>query len=249
MAKNFIIVEHDNDKFTFEAILRYMQMETKEIEVKSSEITDIEWLIRSAENDIDKPNGLKESFISLFADILNGSCEKIGVIWDIDNFTHNQRIKQMNNAIALAISEYATKKPEISITLEEIAAINQFSNLTVDGIEVKIACHFIHLGGKGEIEDLLKAIKNQPSLLADCVNAKLPECLTLNNEKELRDKDLVKLWVNNYVRYDTLAKKDRKDVFTKWENVMLKRSNIFDFGKDTISELKELKDFLIMLNS
>lgn len=249
MGKTFIIVEHDSDKFTFEAILSYMQMQTA-IDVRSAEVTDIEWLIRSAENNIDVPNGLKETFISLFGDIQNGNCERIGIIWDLDSLTNEQRISQMNNAITLAIEEYARKKAEITIALQTpITAINQFFDLIVDGIEVKIACYFVNYEGKGEIEDVLKAIKSQPSPLADCVDSKLPECLALNDEKELRNKDLVKLWINNYIRYDTLLKKDRKDAFTKWENVMLKRNSIFDFSKDEVIELKLLKDFLKMLNT
>lgn len=249
MGKSFIIAEHDNDKFTFEAILRYMQMQAT-IDVKSSEIADIEWFIRSAESNIDVPNGLKETFISLFGDIQNGNCGRIGIIWDLDNLTNAERISQMNNAIDLAISEYIKIKTEISIVLQaQITAVNQFVDLIVDGIEIKIACYFVNYKGRGEIEDILKAIKAQPSPLADCVDSKLPECLALNAEKELRDKDLVKLWINNYIRYDTLPKKDRKDVFTKWENVMLKRSDIFDFSKDEVIELKLLKYFLIMLNT
>lgn len=65
-------------------------------------------------------------------------------------------------------------------------------------------------------------------------------------KKALKDKDLVKLWINHYQRYDTLARKNRKDAFTKWENVMKHRSDIFDFSKDEIIELKQLKDFLTM---
>jgi hypothetical protein len=103
------------------------------------------------------------------------------------------------------------------------------------------------LNDKGEIEDLLKAIKSFPSPLADCIDSKLPQCLQENLIEDLRDKDLIKLWINNYQRYDTLAKDKRTAKFTKWENVMKDRSDIFDFGKDSVPELVKLKEYLLMV--
>ena len=81
------------------------------------------------------------------------------------------------------------------------------------------------------------------------VDAKMPECLAENEETALRDKDLVKLWINHYQRYDTLPKKDRKDAFTRWDNVMQKRSDIFNFGNEDVVELVELKIFLSALTT
>lgn len=245
MAKKFIIVEHDSDKFTFEAIIRHIHAE-QEIEVESAENEDIDWYIRSAEANIQQPTGLKESILDIFTEITKGNCEKIGIIWDLDTFSIEQRIQQINNAISLAAQE-AQNEMGITVTwAQNITAINQFCPLIVDSIEIQVACHFVHLDGSGEIENILKAIKSQPSPLADCVDSKLPECLDLQGEKALKDKDLVKLWINHYQRYDTLARKNRKDAFTKWENVMKHRSDIFDFAKDEIIELKQLKDFLTL---
>ena len=99
---------------------------------------------------------------------------------------------------------------------------------------------------QGEIEDILKAVKAQPSPLADCIDEHLPECMKVS-EEELSDKDLVKLWINNYQRYDTLQKKKRNYKATQWENVMAKRAIIFDSNRDEVTDLKELKDFLLMM--
>ncbi len=245
MAKSFIIVEHDSDKFTFEAIIRHIHAE-QEIEVESAENEDIDWYFRSAEANIEQPTGLKESISDIFTEITKGNCEKIGIIWDLDTFSIEQRIQQINNAISLAAQE-AQNEIERTVTwVQNITEINQFCPLIVDGIETQVACHFVGLNEMGEIEDVLKAIKSRSSELADCVDKHLPTCLDLQGEKALKDKDLVKLWINHYQRYDTLEKKNRKDAFTKWENVMKHRSEIFDFGKDEIIELKQLKDFLTM---
>ncbi len=75
----------------------------------------------------------------------------------------------------------------------------------------------------------------------------MPSCLEENKDKPLNTKSLVKLWINHYQRYDTLLSSQREEAYTKWENVMEKRSDIFNFGKDEVKELKELKYFLLLL--
>lgn len=239
MAKSIIIVEHDNDKFVFEAIIRFMQRET-EIGVESAENTDIEWLIKNAESSIEQPTGLKEAILGTFNDIVAGRCDKLGIIWDLDDLGVENRIAQFNNAIEFAKDAY---KKEVIIS-QPLSKINEFITLTIDGVEIQLACHFIHIDGKGEIENVLKAIATKPAPLADCVDAHLPKCLKINNEKELREKDLVKLWINHYQRYDTLTKKNRTEAYTKTENVMKNRTEIYDFGREDVKELTELKQFL-----
>ena len=241
MKKKFVIVEHNNDKFTFEAILRYIS--SINTEVNSAEI----WYEpRGADSSIDQPTGLKESLISAFKEIRKGKYDTIAVIWDLDNFTISERLLQVNNAFDLAINEFKVDYFDLTIKRKKIEIVSDFFNLSFDNSNIQIACYFVNYQGKGEIEDILKAIKspNKSSLIADCVDSKLPECLAENEQSSLREKDLVKLWINHYVRYDTLKKNERKDENTKWENVMLNRSNIFDFDNESISEFVELKNFL-----
>ena len=95
------------------------------------------------------------------------------------------------------------------------------------------------------LEDILKAIKDKPSPIADCIDNHLPNCLEMT-DVELREKDLVKLWFNHYQRYDTLPKKYRKNPYTKTDYIMENRTDIFDFDKD-VPELNELKSFLQMM--
>lgn len=251
MKKKFLIVESANDEVVFKALIKYLN-QTDEIEIGNTALEQIEVAIKSA-NEEQEAEGLKEALKSIFPKIAKGSYNKIGIIWDMDDFYVDKRypqtedriqyrISQMNNAIKNAMNELSS----YNITFETpITTINQFENLTVQEVEVTIGCYFVHYQGKGELEDLLKAIKSKPSPIADCVDTKLPECLQLHNEKPLREKDLVKLWVNNYQRYDTLSKNDRNDKNTTWEGMM--QREIFDFDKDEIVELKELKDFLTQL--
>jgi hypothetical protein len=263
MKKKFLIVESANDEAFFKALIKYLQ-QTDKIEVENTDVEQIDFEKRSA-NEEQEAEGLKESLKSIFLKVAKGGYDKIGIIWDMDDFyiekaypqTEDRvkyRISQMNTAIKNAIKEL----PLYTIVFaNDITNINQFKDLTIQGVEINIGCYFVHHKGKGELENLLQAIKSKPSPLADCVNEKLPDCLKLQAEKPLKEKDLVKLWVNNYVRYDTLPdnnfpqpSKQRTEALTKWENVMAKRPYIFDFSEEKekeVVELKELKNFLLEL--
>lgn len=243
MAKTIIIVENNNDKFTFEAIITFMTLQNI-LFVGSSEPVDIEWRQLSAESNPLQPNGLIKTLRSLLNDFTKkNGYQQVGIIWDIDVMSIAERVSMIQLAIE---SAYPQAKINHFNTINEFGII-VFDYDTPSQIDIKIACHFIGLNNKGEIEDLLKAIKSKPSPLADCVNDKLPDCLKELNVDDLRDKDLVKLWMNNYQRYDTLSKEKRTAQFTKWENVMKHRNDIFDFGIDSIPELVKLKEFLKMM--
>ncbi|MBX7241216.1 MAG: hypothetical protein K1X92_05650 [Bacteroidia bacterium] len=235
MAGSRIIVESNNDQYFFDALIRFLEKDNCEIQS-----TEIDWEVQSAEESIEKPTGLKRAILSTFNDITKGKYDKIGIIWDLDTLTKEERIRQFNNAFRLADAESS-----YSVQFTEMTETNQFVSVVINEVSVDVACHLVNLDGKGEIEDILKAIKTQDSPIADCVDKLLPECLNANHEKELREKDLVKLWINHYIRFDTLVKNNRNQANTKWENVMKKRSDIFDFGKE-VKELSEIKEFLNM---
>jgi hypothetical protein len=245
MPKKYIIAEDNNDKYTLEAILKSMANQDRAI-VASAETVD--WEIRNAENDIENPAGLAKSIESLLKEMPKGKYDKIGLVWDTDSFTAAERILQFNNAINKAINNYTQKDPEnIANFTVPLTEINQFVPLEVKGVTVQIGCYFIHHNGRGEMEDLLKAIKTKPSPIADCVDKLMPGCMQENGEAAPGNKDLVKLWINHYQRYDTLAAKNRVAKYTMWENVMLHRSDIFDFNRVGEPALDELKFFLTQL--
>jgi hypothetical protein len=242
MAKTIIIVEDNNDKYTFEAIINFMRLQNS-LSVNSSEPVNIEWKILSAESNPFQPNGLITTLKSLINDINKGKYSQIGIIWDLDILTVEQRIEMIKLAINRA---YPTENIVHFTSINEFGLIS-FSQGTSNQTDIRTSCHFVGLNDKGEIEDLLKAIKSCPSPLADCIESKLPQCLQENHLEDLRDKDMIKLWINNYQRYDTLTKDKRIAKFTKWENVMKDRSDIFDFGKDSVPELVKLKEYLLMV--
>ena len=241
MANSLIIVEDNNDQYTFEAIIRHFGL-TDELSVNPKpKIIDFQSIPK--ENDPNKPTALIRELKALNNDFSSEKYDKVGIIRDMDSSSQAEMLLLINNAL----------KEAYPIEYQEIKFCNTpvpfafIQNSTRDTLTIYFACHFVGIDSegskKGEIEDILKAIKSEPSPLADCVDKHLPECFDLLKEKNLRDKDLIKLWINHYQRYDTLAKKNRTDEFTSWKNVMEKRSEIFDF-KSELPEFQELKDFL-----
>lgn len=241
MANSLIIVEDNNDQYTFEAIIRHFGL-TEDLSVNPKP-KNIDWQAVPKENDLSKPNALVRELKALKNDFSKEKFDKVGIIRDMDNSIEADMLLLINNAL----------KEAYPIEYQELTSCNtsvpfEFEqNSTGKKLIINFACHFVGIDSEGvrngEIEDILKAIKSEPSPLADCVDKHLPECLKLNGEKSLKDKDLVKLWINHYQRYDTLAKKNRTDEFTSWKNVMGKRAKIFDF-KNKLPEFQELKHFL-----
>lgn len=240
MAKAKIIVEDNNDKHTYQAIIDHIKLQ----ENLSVSQVEVDWEVSSAEANPERPTGLIRTLKSLLNDIRSGSIERIGIVWDIDDDA-SQKLQTVLTAVSGAFGTDVIVKP--------FSKPNEFGSIVFDSgtpeeIEVKVACFFVGLNGKGEIEDLLKAIKSQPSPLADCIHENLPHCLEVNGITDVNDKELVKLWINNYQRYDSLVKKERTASNTKWESVMMKRGiELFDFNKDEVSELHALKVFLRMM--
>lgn len=243
MAKTLILVEDDSDKHTFEAIIRHIKLQDSLSVTIPPPDTVIDWKSIADEKNPLKPSGLIKGLKALRNDINIGKYDKIAIIKDMDTNSKADRLLLVNNALREAY-------PNEAQPLEDVNSLIPFTFKQEDSEDtiVHFACYFVHVitdegACKGEIEDILKAIKMQPSPIADCVDMLLPNCLKANNEDELREKDLVKLWFNNYQRYDTLYKKDRKFPFTTTEFIMKNRTDIFDFDKD-LPEFNELKAFL-----
>jgi hypothetical protein len=239
MAKTLIIVEDNSDKYTYEALIRHINLQD-DLTVTST--PEIEWKSISDESNVDKPTALIKGLKALLNDISNEKYEKIGIIRDMDNSNKTERLLLINTAINEAFPTNAKLINDVN----ELTTLDFIQNSTEKIVQVGFSCHFVHLNNRGEIEDILKAIKSKPSPIADCVDEHLPICSQLN-ETELREKDMVKLWFNHYQRYDTLSKKERKSPFTTIEYIMKNRTDIFDFDKNIV-ELNELKSFLSMMS-
>ncbi|MGX7687220.1 DUF3226 domain-containing protein [Flectobacillus roseus] len=233
--KTLVIVEDQNDAYIFEAIIRHLAKED------SMKVIDTpEWEYIASEPNPEKPTALIKGLQNLTNDFSKGKYNKVIIIRDMDSFGKSNRLSMINNALQDAYSEIADI-PELTDTSQYVTIDFPINGQENEFSRVEFACLLIHKDGGGEIEDILRAIKIQKSHVADCIDKLLPNCLEQKGES-LKDKELNKLWINHYQRYDTLKKKDRTAKNTSPESVMRHRaSDLYDFDNQTLPALIELK--------
>ena len=241
MAKTIVIVEDKSDKYIFEAILRHIQKQDN-IEVVPDSFQEIEFIPKSDESNPLVPTALIMALDSLKTEFAKENVTRVGIVRDMDLNTVESRLLLVNNAMKGA---YEIISGEIN-KVNELITINLIAKDTRREYTIDFACHFVNLNGTGEIEDILKAIKVKDSPVADCIDEHLTTCL-MGSTQELKKKELVKLWLNNYIRFDTLQSNERKEKNTSMENVMKTRTALFDFSSK-LKELEELKGFLKMMS-
>ncbi|EIJ43794.1 hypothetical protein BegalDRAFT_2966 [Beggiatoa alba B18LD] len=235
-------MEDKNDQFTFEALIKDWQLNDN-LEIKSTD--DIDWQSTPKESNPEKPTALINALKNRISEFSKGKYDRVGIINDIDQSKSEDLLATINNALKIA---YPNEYKKISQPNELVSF--SFENTSTEEVyEVSFACYFVHLNQCGEIENLLKTAKEKDSELADCIHQCSKECLEQLRKEDLKlkDKDLVKLWINNYIRYDTLPKKDRNAKNTTWETVMKERQpkeQLFNFNHDVF---KELKAFLTLM--
>jgi hypothetical protein len=174
---------------------------------------------------------LTKALKDLNADIQKGEIERVGIIIDIDNDQESDRINFINECV----QEAFTEAPLLVI-------VKEFVNLTVDDLNIQLACYFTNVNGQGELETLLKTIKNQDSVHADCLES-WKDCLQ-SNGKKITVKEFNKFWVDMYIRFDTCSKNDKKQAERKcsmkgFEYVMNNKTTIWDFKHPALNDLKD----------
>ncbi len=194
MGRNILIVESKNDKYFFQSVIKHLNYD---IEIEDPIFLDEDYRDMDGLDSKKLTNALKD----LKADIQKEDIDQVGIILDIDRHSEADRIKFIN--------DYLIKVFPKAIPLDRV---NQFIDLNFEDYRVQLACYFTNVDGKGELETVLRAIKSQDSTHADCLD-RWRECLT-NNGKEIDDKRFDKLWIVNYIRYDTSTKDDTKHAKT-----------------------------------
>lgn len=163
--------------------------------------------------------------------------EKIGIIVDADD--SEQKKKDAVAGILATAAEQGLC--EITQTWNGEIATVKVPDYAAD-IEVRLYI----MGNETttiELDGVLRAIKQQPSPLADCADAKLRECPDGVTEKELR-----KLWLNFYLRYDTCKKgqgnagekcnHEKMHYIFQTKNYADPANPIFDLDSPLLNELK-----------
>ena len=217
-VNSLIIVESKNDKFFIEALIKYLNLKVG-VEVQS--ICEFECLdgITNLENKL--------------KDIKIDNYEIIGIILDANGEGIDERIKFINYSLKSICSDVQLNK------------INKFKESKAIG--VKFICYIMNLAGKGELETILRRIKKKDSTYADCLGS-WRDCVnkSLNNNKEnVKDKDFDKFWVNNYIRFDTCSKKEKRQAE---KNCTLEKSfekDVWDFDNKILDDLKNFLKLII----
>jgi uncharacterized protein YqgV (UPF0045/DUF77 family) len=229
-VSNILIVESKNDKYFIEALISHLHPNFNALQVDEPmcQIDDYQCL-----SGLDK-NRLINTLVDLRAQTQKNVLEKIGILIDQDNETEANRINLVNEAIAGAFN-----------TQVKISAIAQFVTVLVgDNLTVELACYFTNVEGKGELETVLKAIKSEESIYADCLE-EWRKCIQAKGKK-LTDKEFDKFWVNNYQYFDCCSKDDRKQRERKCSNeVSLKDKKIYDFDSPVLDGLKEFLNLFV----
>lgn len=220
---NIVIVESKNDKFFMQAMVEKLNCDIQ-VE-KPIYIDDYAPLEGLSETELIK--ALK----NLIRKIDRKDIEKIGIIIDIDNYSEQERLKFVDRCIKQVFQA------------ESLSSTKQFIDICTDhGTKAKLACYFTNVGGKGELETLLKAIKAKDSPHADCLNS-WKTCIE-SQEKQINQKGFDKFWVSIYLRYDTCSDKEEKQSGRKcsmsgFDYVMEHKKDIWDWDNPALDDLKE----------
>jgi uncharacterized protein YqgV (UPF0045/DUF77 family) len=222
-VSNIVIVESKNDKIFMQAMVEKLNCD---IQVASPiYIDDYKSLEGLSETELIK--ALK----NLERKIDQKDIEKIGIIIDLDNDSEQERLKLVNKCIQEVFES------------ETLLSTKQFIDICTDhGTNAKLACYFTNVGGQGELETLLKAIKARDSPYADCLNS-WKTCIESQGQ-EITQKDFDKFWVSIYLRYDTCSDREQKQAGRKcsmsgFDYVMQHKKDIWDWDNPALDDLKE----------
>jgi hypothetical protein len=222
-VSNLVIVESKNDKIFMQAMVEKLNFD---IQVASPiYIDDYQSLEGLSETELTK--ALK----NLERKIDRKDIEKIGIIIDIDNCSEQERLQFVDKCIKQVFEA------------ESLSSTKQFIDIcTKLGTNAKLACYFTNVGGRGELETLLKEIKAIQSPYADCLNS-WQTCIE-SQGKEINQKEFDKFWVSIYLRYDTCSNQEQKQAGKKcsmsgFDYVMEHKKNIWDWDNSALDDLKE----------
>lgn len=214
MSNNLLIVESTNDKLFIERLQR--ELNSTDFAVDKPIINDFECLDGLSQK------RLQDKLLEVSFDIGKKGLSKIGILVDADLVGVEKRIGLINQAIK-----------SIDSDLEITEANTWYKSQSLDA---HFSCHILNVSGHGELETLLKTIKSQPSLYADCLET-WRNCVTTQNQK-ITEKEFDKFWVSIYQRYDCCSSKEQKQAGTKCNPEASFQKDIWNFSHPALDNLK-----------
>lgn len=216
VSNNLLIVESDNDKFFIERLRTEVASANFDIETPICRIDEYECLgglsLKRLQHKLDE----------IKSEIGKRNLNKIGILLDADNEGIQARVEQINTAVK-------------SITNDlEITQTNTWYRSEI--LDIEISCHILNINGHGELETLLKEIKSQQSIHADCLYS-WQECLEKNN-KSMSNKTFDKFWTNIYTRYDCCSKEEQTQAGRKCNLEASLKKDIWNFSHPALTDLK-----------
>lgn len=187
------------------------------------------------DSDIENPSKLITHLKSIKTEIVKKDISKIGIVFDMDTNSVSERLKMVNNAISHAFFHDHEEQNKIKETISpEIYHISDR--------EIRIACYFTNVEGKGELETVLKKIAKKNAPFADCLTS-WKECLDKNDCK-INEKEFEKFWVNNYIRFDTCSNSEKKQAHRKCsmsnlDYIFEHKNDVFDLDHPVLNEAKQ----------
>jgi hypothetical protein len=207
--KNIILVEGTNDKIFISGLLNFLKNENTEV----NQFVAFDYFEGSDVKII--TNKLKVILPSL----LTNPIERVGIILDIDDFSTEQRLMHINEALKIAFSNYSfegftTQNNTINVKLSDFREISFSYYLMQNQI------------GKGNTESVLKEIVVANPLSAECLTL-WKNCTNEQDGRKISESQFLKEWINFYIRYDYCS--DKKLSKHAKDNCNLEKSidNIF----------------------
>jgi hypothetical protein len=233
---NVILVESKNDQIFFQALVNSQKITDTEIESSECNYEEIEYsVLPGIDPNKDQPTKLITRLKEIKTEInKRRHIKKIGVIIDIDNAGAIQRLEMINKALLMA---FELRSSSLVKNVNELVSFEILPKYSV-----QFCCYFTNIEEKGNLDTLLRKIAKHPNPdYADCLEA-WRKCLLQKGRPPIKEAEFDKIWLNNYIRFDTCDRNDQKQAdkncsMRVFEKIMQK--DIFDLSSPYLDELKE----------
>lgn len=233
MSINSIIVESKNDQIFIQSIVNHLNLESIVVDtpicIDDGDFTCLNGLDANPR----KPSLLITKLKDIKSDILKLGITNIGIILDVDDGNESTKLLMINTAISEVFQD--------SLVINPIVRTSASTRIVYHDQSVNISCFFLNVDGHGELETVLKSIASKPSDYADCLSA-WRDCITKKG-KSISDKEYVKFWISNYIRFDTCSREDSRHAskYCSMSNFdyVLTEKHLFNLDSPLLDDLKD----------